>query len=286
MGLFSRIRENISKGIKAVKRTVENLISDDSQEIDSQLASQLAQIDTSSGDYEVKDYIEKDPLQSLKDASQPLIDMANSRLVSLREENLTSPAMAKFIEEHGDNESFNTANLLSKEDIYAELTRANVFMNDETSTLEGARKWQTQLKIESFNIGNIMSSEEIRSLSLTDNITSEYASVAYSIFRDIESLEAYKTALYDSDKIFNYIYNEVVEQGITWGENGHYGEPSDESKEFIDLIRGRAMSILDASVGNAYHDFKRSFDEEAAKAETLYRKAKKEGDYFGSRDYF
>lgn len=277
MGFFSRV----VSGIKSVFKSVSNIASVASETIEASVPesvySAASEIDN---EIEYGEYKEKSELDSLKDSAKPLIDMANSRLEALRAENLHSPALSRFYEEHGsysEDTLFNIDNLYSLEEINAELTKAHVFLNDETSTVHGARVWQTQVAIDNFTVSQLNLAQ-----FMDNTLTEDYAKVAYSIFRDIESLEAFKTQMFDSDRVFNYIYSMVEQKMLTPSETDEFFDEKDD-------IRAKTLRMIDEAVGAKHHEFVRSFENEAARAETLYRKAKvssEEGDYFGSKEYF
>lgn len=115
----------------------------------------------------------------------------------------------------------------SYKEIRREVARMREFLNDETSTVEGA-KWSTQELTLYQKYGGAFGRGWYEIYGVTfdkSRISEDYAKTAYKVFRYLEEMKGsydlmYGEGSYDSDSLMISIYDMVVEKDIKLDEDG------------------------------------------------------------------
>lgn len=122
---------------------------------------------------------------------------------------------------------FHVEDRTSYKEIRREVARMREFLNDETSTVEGA-KWSTQELTLYQKYGGAFGRGWYEKYGVTfdkERITEDYARTAYKVFRYLEEMKGsydlmYGEGSYDSDSLMISIYDMVVEKDIKLDEDG------------------------------------------------------------------
>ena len=212
-------------------------------------------------------------LISLKNKVQPISDLANERRRKLDELDLRSLAISRAYDESDDQWGFDISQMTDKGDIIAEVTRARVFINDETSTVKGAelytqqesyKQWQGQFGNQYNNWENKFKKFNISTIS------EENARVAFAAYRRLEESEAARVMSYGSENMIIAIYDMVIHQGYSDADN----------IEDITDITEQARDLLSRELGEKRAEFDKAFREENEVGNILDI-VKMENDYFG-----
>ena len=115
----------------------------------------------------------------------------------------------------------------SYKEIRREVARMQEFLNDETSTVEGA-KWSTQELTLYQKYGGAFGRGWYETYGVTfdkSRISEDYAKTAYKVFRYLEEMKGsydlmYGEGSYDSDSLMISIYDMVVQKDIKLDEDG------------------------------------------------------------------
>lgn len=129
----------------------------------------------------------------------------------------------------------------SYKEIRREVARMQEFLNDETSTVEGA-KWSTQELTLYQKYGGAFGRGWYETYGVTfdrSRIKEDYAKTAYKVFRYLEEMKGsydlmYGEGSYDSDSLMISIYDMVVQKDIKLDEDGI--PVRDSAENFYDTI--------------------------------------------------
>lgn len=136
---------------------------------------------------------------------------------------------------------FHIEDRTSYKEIRREVARMQEFLNDETSTVEGA-KWSTQELTLYQKYGGAFGRGWYETYGVTfdkSRITEDYAKTAYKVFRYLEEMKGsydlmYGEGSYDSDSLMISIYDMVVQKDIKLDEDGI--PVRDSAENFYDTI--------------------------------------------------
>ena len=158
---------------------------------------------------------ENDELEKLRRKFEPIITEANRRIELLQSQGLYSAAVARVEEEQGHN-YFDIDEVESKGQLLSLATAARVFLNDETSTLEGARIYTAQLKAEKYRgqFRNQFNNWENKFKRFNINVIDE--DTAKEVFRNYRKIEEIRAAeitgdgAYGSENLIIAMYDAQV----------------------------------------------------------------------------
>lgn len=136
---------------------------------------------------------------------------------------------------------FHIEDRTSYKEIRREVARMQEFLNDETSTVEGA-KWSTQELTLYQKYGGAFGRGWYETYGVTfdkSRISEDYAKTAYKVFRYLEEMKGsydlmYGEGSYDSDSLMISIYDMVVQKDIKLDEDGI--PVRDSAENFYDTI--------------------------------------------------
>lgn len=136
---------------------------------------------------------------------------------------------------------FHVEDRTSYKEIRREVARMQEFLNDETSTVEGA-KWSTQELSLYQKYGGAFGRGWYEIYGVTfdrSRISEDYAKTAYKVFRYLEEMKGsydlmYGEGSYDSDSLMISIYDMVVQNDIKLDEDGI--PVRDSAENFYDTI--------------------------------------------------
>lgn len=117
---------------------------------------------------------------------EPLVYEANMRIEMIQSAGYTSYALDRVIKESG-RDYFDLEDVNSREDLISETTRMRVFLNDEGSTMKGARLETAQIYSDKYKgkFGNQYKAENNVAFD-TKSIDPEIAKRAFESYRKIE----------------------------------------------------------------------------------------------------
>lgn len=197
-----------------------------------------------------------DELQELKDKVQPILDLANQRWSKLDDLELRSLAISRAYDEAEDERwGFDVSQLTTKGEVIEEATRARVFINDETSTPQGAELYTQQESYKQWagQFGNQYNNWENKFKNYnTKTISEEHARVAFAAYRRLEESEAARIMSYGSENMIIAIYDMVIHQGYA---------DADAVQDVTDVTE-MARDLLDRELGERRQTFERAFQEE------------------------
>lgn len=194
-------------------------------------------------------------LTLLKSRLQPIIDLANSRWKALDNLDLRSLAISRAYDESNDTWGFDISEMTDKGDIIAEVTRARVFINDETSTVKGAELYSQQESYKQWQgqFGNQYNNWENKFKKFNiSTISEDAAKVAFAAYRRLEESEAARIMSYGSENMIIAIYDMVIHQGLSDADN----------LEDVGDITEQARDLLSRELGEKRAEFDRAFREE------------------------
>lgn len=193
-------------------------------------------------------------INQLKAKLQPIIDEANKRWSRLDELDLRSLAISRAYDESNEQWGFDVSRLTDRGEIIAEATRARVFINDRTSTPEGAELYSQQESYKQWQgqFGNQYNNWEnkFKKFNIT-TISEDRARVAFAAYRRLEESEAARIMSYGSENMIIAIYDMVVHQGFTDSEN----------IDDVTDITEQARDLLSRELGEKRAEFERAFKE-------------------------
>lgn len=169
---------------------------------------------------------------------EPIIDEANRRIGNIVNLGLQSAALSRVEEETGRPYlTFDDAETIPQ--LITEATRARVFLNDKTSTIEGAKVYTAQLNAEEFRgkFGNQYHTWEHKYKNFDTNIIDE--EVAKRVFENYRKLEELRAAdivgdgAYGSENLIIAMYDAEIhgEDSFDAGLdqlNAHYTQKTEE----------------------------------------------------------
>lgn len=129
-------------------------------------------------------------------AIQPTIDAANKRIKRLENNKTLSPALNSVMESGGKF----TLKGKTRNEVLKEASRAIAFMNMQTSTLQGTKKFEN-------NFSKKLSNK-------SKNITNEQRKILFDSFRKLEQISPMGLNLYGSDRLVRMLGDEVVDSNF------------------------------------------------------------------------
>ena len=190
---------------------------------------------------------------------EPIIDEANRRIGNIVNLGLQSAALSRVEEETGHPYlTLDDAETIPQ--LITEATRARVFLNDKTSTIEGAKVYTAQLNAEEFRgkFGNQYHTWEHKFKNFDTNyIDEEIAKRVFSNYRKLEELRAADIVgdgAYGSENLIIAMYDAEIhgEDSFDAGLdqlNAHYAQKTEEWQERFQRSNSVA-SILGFYVDN------------------------------------
>lgn len=198
---------------------------------------------------------EDSELTFLKNKLKPIVDLANARWTKLDELNLRSLAISRAYEESNDRWGFNLDMQKDKYDIIAEATRARVFLNDRTSTIEGARMYTEQESYLAYKgkFGGQYKNWENKFKGFDTSVISEQeARAAFAAYRRLEESEAARIQTYGSENTIIAIYDMAIKNGFYDSEN------IDDITDLTEMAR----DMLSREIGEKRAQFDAAFAKE------------------------
>lgn len=169
---------------------------------------------------------------------EPIIDEANRRIGNIVNLGLQSAALSRVEEETGRPYlTLDDAETIPQ--LITEATRARVFLNDKTSTIEGAKVYTAQLNAEEFRgkFGNQYHTWEHKFKNFdTNSIDEEIAKRVFANYRKLEELRAADIVgdgAYGSENLIIAMYDAEIhgEDSFDAGLdqlNAHYAQKTEE----------------------------------------------------------
>lgn len=160
-------------------------------------------------------------LGRLRDKYSSVISEANQRWELIENEGLQSMAISRALDENG-SPYFSIDFQDNEGDIIKEVTRANVFLSDQTSTIEGARLYTAEIGAERFRgkFGKEWATKENNSRTFdTSTIDEEYAKEVFKSYRMLEETKQGLIMAYGSENLIIAMYDAKVrgEDPYTYG---------------------------------------------------------------------
>lgn len=247
MALFGNLRKSVKQLFKQFTGGLKQQSQQGQRVQQAQHGQHDKEIQRGQDNQELKD------LETLKARLQPIIDEANYRWNVLDELDLRSLAISRALDE-SENRFFSFDNLSNPSQVISEATRARVFINDETSTPEGAELYTRQESYKQWRgqFGNQYNNWEnkFRRYNVS-TISEDNARVAFSAYRRLEESEAARIITYGSENMIIAIYDMVINNG--------YSDVEDLNE--IDDIVGQARDLLDREIGIKRAEFEEAFRE-------------------------
>lgn len=192
--------------------------------------------------------------ERLKSRLQPIIDEANKRWNTLDMLDLRSLAVSRAYDENDGKKGFDVSQLTDRGDIIAEATRARVFLQDRTSTVEGAELYTQQESYKEYlgQFGNQYNNWENKFKRFNiSTISEDKARIAFAAYRRLEETDAARIMAYGSENMIAAIYDIVYKN--------NYSDP-DNSDDLTD-IAGQARDLLERELGEKRREFEKAFKE-------------------------
>lgn len=193
-------------------------------------------------------------IDKLKLRLQPILDEANKRWNTLDMMDLRSLAISRAYDENDGKKGFSFSQLTDRGEIIAEATRARVFLQDRTSTVEGATLYTQQESYKEYlgQFGNQYNNWENKFMRFNvSTISEDKARIAFAAYRRLEETDAARIMAYGSENMIAAIYDIVYKN--------NYSDP-DDSDDLTD-IAGQARDLLDRSIGEKRREFEKAFEE-------------------------
>lgn len=266
MGLFSSLKKGTQRIYNNLRKTF-SAITGSSVEINTIPAESVLPRQTT----------EFEKLRTLKDRLQPILDEANYRWSVLDQRDLRSLAISRAMSESDDKRFFSFDNMSTEGSIMAEATRARVFLQDETSTIEGAERYTREESYKQYmgQFGSKYATWENNFRSFNTKVIDEdMAKVAFEAYRRLEESEAARILAYGSENMIVAIYDMVVTGGY-------------RDKEKIDQVYDvimQAEDVLDREIGIRRQQFETAF-KRSNEIGNIIDVVEAENDYFGRSDW-
>jgi hypothetical protein len=176
----------------------------------------------------------KRPIKEVQKQFKDLQAKAMARVKELRKNKMLEYSRAYQMALETKPKTTNTRRALfhiedrsSYKEIRREVARMQEFLNDETSTVEGA-KWSTQELTLYQKYGGAFGRGWYETYGVTfdkSRVSEDYAKTAYKVFRYLEEMKGsydlmYGEGSYDSDSLMISIYDMVVQKDIKLDEDG------------------------------------------------------------------
>lgn len=181
---------------------------------------------------------EREKFEQKRRELEPIIDEANRRIGNIVNLGLQSAALSRVEEETGRPYlTLDDAETIPQ--LITEATRARVFLNDKTSTIEGAKVYTAQLNAEEFRgkFGNQYHTWEHKFKNFdTNSIDEEIAKRVFANYRKLEELRAADIVgdgAYGSENLIIAMYDAEIhgEDSFDVGLdqlNAHYAQKTEE----------------------------------------------------------
>ena len=181
---------------------------------------------------------EREKFEQKRKELEPIIDEANRRIGNIVNLGLQSAALSRVEEETGRSYlTLDDAETIPQ--LITEATRARVFLNDKTSTIEGAKVYTAQLNAEEFRgkFGNQYHTWEHKFKNFdTNSIDEEIAKRVFANYRKLEELRAADIVgdgAYGSENLIIAMYDAEIhgEDSFDVGLdqlNAHYEQKTEE----------------------------------------------------------
>lgn len=218
---------------------------------------------------------EYEKIQQLKQRLQPVIDEANRRWRTLDMLDLRSLAISRAYDENDGQWGFDVSQLTDRGDIITEVTRARVFLQDRTSTPEGAELYTQQESYKEYlgQFGNQYNNWENKFKRFNiSTISEDKARIAFAAYRRLEESDEARIMAYGSENMIAAIYDIVYKNGYT--------DPEDVD-DLTDIV-GQARDLLSRELGEKKREFDRAFEESNEVANIIDIIKLEESDIFGN----
>lgn len=218
---------------------------------------------------------EYEKIQQLKQRLQPVIDEANRRWRTLDMLDLRSLAISRAYDENDGQWGFDVSQLTDVGDIVAEATRARVFLQDRTSTPEGAELYTQQESYKEYlgQFGNQYNNWENKFKRFNiSTISEDKARIAFAAYRRLEESEQARIMAYGSENMIAAIYDMVIKSP--------FSDP-DDIDDITDITE-QARDLLSRELGEKKREFDRAFAESNDIANIIDIIKLEEGDIFGN----
>ena len=160
----------------------------------------------------ISDFHKSIELDRLRDKYSDIISEANQRWELIESQGLESMAVSRVESEVGRN-YFTLEEAQTEGDIIAEVTRARVFLADQTSTLEGAKLYTAEINSEQFRgkFGSKYRTPEYDNKGFdTTLIDEEYAKEVFRSYRMLEEEKQELIKSYGSENLIIAMYDARV----------------------------------------------------------------------------
>lgn len=160
----------------------------------------------------ISDFHKSIELDHLRDKYSDIISEANQRWELIESQGLESMAVSRVESEVGRN-YFTLDEAQTEGDIIAEVTRARVFLADQTSTLEGAKLYTAEINSEQFKgkFGSKYRTPEYDNKGFdTTIIDEEYAKEVFRSYRMLEEEKQELIKSYGSENLIIAMYDARV----------------------------------------------------------------------------
>jgi hypothetical protein len=173
----------------------------------------------------VPDKLSKLELENWKKQLEPLVSEANKRIELIESAGYMSYALDRVIKE-GGSDYFDLEPVSNREELLREITRMRVFINDNGSTIEGAKLETAQIYASEYKgkFGNEYNNEEHNfSRFDTSTIDKEVAKRAFANYRRIEehrAAEIVGDGSYGSENLIIALYDAEIRglDSLAYGE--------------------------------------------------------------------
>ena len=161
-------------------------------------------------------WMKPDNLETLKEMKQRLqsiIEEANRRVWDIQERGLYSYAEMKAYDEAG-TAYFDISKKRKKETVLEEIARARDFLQDYTSTIEGAKMYDSEYRSQQYieQFGKQWAESNNGKTYNTNIIDEEMARKAFKVYRKLEEELYDEIKDFGSDKMIAYAYS-LVDEG-------------------------------------------------------------------------
>lgn len=218
-GLFGRLRDTVKKTVTRIfgiqfnsdEEEVSRLTPESGErELSKPVYSEPEPYSDTDSDYSY--YRRERQLDRLREQYSDLISEANQRWELIKSQGLESMAIDRAQNEIG-RDYFSLDFALTENDIITEVTRARVFIADQTSTLEGAKLYTAEINSEEFRgkFGSKYRTPEYGNKGFDTNVIDE--EYAKEVFRSYRMLEEEKQDLiksYGSENLIIAMYDARV----------------------------------------------------------------------------
>lgn len=198
---------------------------------------------------QISSNVSSNELETLKAVNEHIIREANHRIEMIQASGYTSRAIHR-LENESDQLYFNIDDVTSREELIQELTRARVFINDDGSTLLGAKVETAQISAEQYRgkFGNEYFNKENNYARFDiKSIDPQTAEKVFDSYRKLESIRQSQMANdggYGSENLIIALYDAEIRgmDSLVYG-----ADLLDAFKEKNDVEYARAKEYYDMS---------------------------------------